>query len=400
MGSRTVVQSVAGPCVAADLRALVAVAFLVTGLVDPAFPYEEERTRWSVKTCLGLEAVVFIGALAGNEFQLEHYQRDAELLKARLSPEALTALDHLRKFAEISGTLIGPNLALLFSAGPAATLDDVIESARRPDARLRPNLEKSQYWDVREWEWFRDETLPDVLTALLGLKDAGFEEYWQDVAAPKLDLRVVATEKYLQRFDIVPELERLLGRPMEPQIEVFLLFFSRPYGIRITGQRLASHYSYPMYMQLRTAAHEMFHPPFERADHTIYERLQRLANDPWMLSIINDHDPAIGYNTFSELLDESATQALDQLLADRMGLWLGPGTRWRNTDGGMHMLAAAIYRMLLEDEYDKSGGNFGSWLDSAIDRGLFTPEEVKRRAALIVGQDAVDRWPRDTSSGR
>jgi hypothetical protein len=378
----------------------VVAIFLVTALADPAIAYKGDHTRWSVKTCPGLEAVVFIGALAGNELQLEHYRQDVDLVRARLSPEALKSLDHLREFAEISGTLIGPNLALLFSAGPAATLDDVIASAREPDLRLRPNLEKSQYWDAHEWEWFRDETLPDVLTVLQGLKDAGFEVYWQEVAAPKLDLRIDATEKYLQRFDIVPEQERLLGRPLEPDIEVLLLFFSRPYGIRITGQRLASHYSYPMYIQLRTAAHEMFHPPFERADQSIYENLQPLANDPWMLSIINGHDPAIGYNTFPELLDESATQALDQLLADRMGLWLGPGARWRNSDGGMHMLAAAIYQMLLEDDYHETGGHFGKWLDSAIDRGLFAPQEVKRRAALIVGQEAVDRWPRSESPAR
>jgi hypothetical protein len=353
-----------------------------------------------VNTCPGLEAVVFIGALAGNELQLEHYGREVNHVRARMPKESLEALDRLNEFADLSGTLIGPNLALLFSAGPAATLDDVISSALEPDALLRPNLEKSLYWDAREWEWFRDETLPDVLTVLLGLRDAGFEDYWREIAAPKLNLRVDATENYLRRFDIIPEQERLLGRALDPHVEVFLLFFSKPYGIRITGQRLASHYSYPMFVQLRTATHEMFHPPFERADDSIYESLKPLANDPWMLSIVNDHDPSLGYNTFSELLDESATQALDQILADRMGLSPGPGARWRNSDGGMHMLATAIYQMLTEDGYHKTGGNFGDWLHSAIDRGLFSPDEVRRRAALIVGQEAVDRWPRSAPAAR
>ena len=92
------------------------------------------------------------------------------------------------------------------------------------------------------------------------------------------------------------------------------------------------------------------------------------------------------------MLDESATQALDQLIADRMGFDQGPGARWRNADGGMHMLAAAIYQMLREDRFGDTGGRFGEWFGSAIDRGLFAPAEVKRRAALVVGQDAVDRW--------
>jgi hypothetical protein len=98
------------------------------------------------------------------------------------------------------------------------------------------------------------------------------------------------------------------------------------------------------------------------------------------------------YIYFPELLDESATQALDQIVSDRMGFDQGPGARWRTADGGMHMLAAAIYQMLVEDGFGNKGGRFSDWFDSAIERGLLSPAEVKRRAALIVGKDAVDRW--------
>ena len=351
-------------------------------------------TRWSVHTCSGLDAIVFIGALSGNKLQLDRYRSDVERIRSQFDQEALEALERLAEFAEISGTLIGPNLALLFSAGPIDTLDDVILSAREPDARLRPNLEKSQYWDRREWEWYRDETMPDVLTVLLALRDAGFASYWQKVARPKLELRVDLTRDYLQRFDIIPEQERLLGRRLDSEIDVLLLYFSHPYGIRVTGQRFASHYSYPMDIQLRTATHEMFHPPFDRSDMSIYAALEELRTDPWMVSIVQDHDSALGYNTFPELLDESSTQALDQIVANRMGFGWGPGSRWRKTDDGMHMLAAAIYQMLREERFDRSGGNYSEWLVSAIERGLFTPEEVKRRAALVVGEKAVNRWPR------
>jgi hypothetical protein len=353
-----------------------------------------EFTRWNVHTCAGLDAIVFIGALTGNKLQRDHYSADVKLFRAQFDEEGLEAIERLTEFAELSGTLIGPNLALLFSAGPIDTLDDVILSAQEPETRLRPMLEKSQYWDSREWVWYRDETIPDVLTVLLALRDAGFESYWRNIAAPKLLLRVDLTREYLQRFDIIPEQERLLGRSLDPEIDVLLLYFSKPYGIRVTGQRFASHYSYPMDIQLRTATHEMFHPPFERGDMSIYAALDELRTDPWMMSILEDHDPALGYNTFPELLDESSTQALDQIVANRMGFGYGPGSRWRTTDGGMHMLAAAIYQMLREDRFDRTGGNYSEWLESAIERGMFTPEEVKRRAALITGQEAVNRWSR------
>lgn len=368
--------------------ALSATSSAAASLDDRAF------TRWNVHPCPGLDAVVFIGALTGNRLQRDHYKSDIKLFRSQFDEDAIEALEHLSELARISGTLIGPNLALLFSAGPITTLDDVIRSAQQPDARLRPTLEKSQYWDTREWESFRDETIPDILTVLLALRGAGFESYWRKTAEPKLTLRVDLTREYLQQFDIIPEQERLLGRPLGPEINVLLLYFSKPYGIRVTGQRFASHYSYAVDVQLRMATHEMFHPPFQRGDMSIYAALEELRSDPWMMSILQDHDSALGYNTFPELLDESSTQALDQIVANRMGFGWGPGSRWRTTDEGMHMLAAAIYQMLREDRFDRTGGNYSEWLTSAIDRGLFTPDEVKRRAALVVGQEAVDRWPR------
>jgi len=58
----------------------------------------------------------------------------------------------------------------------------------------------------------------------------------------------------------------------------------------------------------------------------------------------------------------------------------------------MHMLAAAIYHMLLEDGYDKTGGQYATWLKSAIARGWFEPQEVRRRASEVAGPKAVERW--------
>jgi hypothetical protein len=373
-------------------RLLVLVGLLCVATAPCAAVAKDNATLWHVQTAAGLDAVVFIGALTGNSLQYQHYEAEVDFIRPRLDREALAALERLTEFSELHGMLVGPNLALIFSAGPVDSLEDVIASAREPETRLRPALAKSDYWDPGEWTSLRDETLPDVLAVLLGLRNAGFERYWREIAAPTLEMRVEATRKYLQRFDIIPEHERLLGRRLHPEIDVFLLHFSKPYGIRVTGQRFASHHSYPMYIQLRTATHEMFHPPFERGDNSVYERLEELRTDPWMQSILTGHDPAIGYNTFPELLDESATQALDQIVSDRMGFDQGPGARWRTADGGMHMLAAAIYQMLVEDGFGNKGGRFSDWFDSAIERGLLSPAEVKRRAALIVGKDAVDRW--------
>jgi hypothetical protein len=45
-----------------------------------------------------------------------------------------------------------------------------------------------------------------------------------------------------------------------------------------------------------------------------------------------------------------------------------------------------------EDGFAERGGNYPDWLDSVVERGLLTPAEVKRRAAIVVGDAAVKKW--------
>ena len=175
-------------------------------------------------------------------------------------------------------------------------------------------------------------------------------------------------------------------------LEVFLLHFSRPYGMRIAGQRFISHHGYLPEEVLSTAAHENFHPPFDLADKDLLASLAPLRDDAWMVSIVRDHDPSFGYNSFAGILDEDAAEALDQIVAERLGFAKDAGERGRKHDGGMHLLAAALYRAMKVEGFDKSGGPFDAWLRGAITRGVLQPENVKRLAAEVVGLEAVAAW--------
>lgn len=50
----------------------------------------------------------------------------------------------------------------------------------------------------------------------------------------------------------------------------------------------------------------------------------------------------------------------------------------------MHMVAAALYKAMKDDGFDRSGGSYGAWLSDAASRGLLAPENVKRLAAQVV----------------
>lgn len=349
-------------------------------------------TEWNVHSSMGLDVALFIGALTGDKLQSEYYASETANFRERFDAETLASIDRVGGMAAQTGTLVGPLLALVFSAAPHDTLEDIIASARDPEVRIRPAFEGSAYWNADRWPGLRDGVMPEVLRILLALKEAGFEQYWKEQVEPSIAPKILEMSDLLGGYDVIPEQQRLIARPLDLEIELVLLHFTKPYGVKIIGQRFVSHYSWDADTQLRTAAHEIFHPPFDPYDNELLASLERLQNDPWMQSIVQDHDPAFGYNSFEGVLNEDSTSALDQIVAERLGFARDPAERWQTVDDGMHMLAAALYQLMKEDGFAANGGNYPDWLDSVIERGLLEPSEVKRRAAMVVGVAAVAKW--------
>jgi hypothetical protein len=363
-----------------------------SALVLFAAPALAQRTNWQVRGAEGLDALLLIGAASGDVMQAEQYPEEIAWVRENFSAEGVAALDALdRGLRQADGTLTGPRLVLYFSAGPFDSLDDVLASARDPEARLRPTLQTTPYWKDEEWAAMMP-LMPAVATALEELRRIGFEQRYQTEWAVELSDGIVRNRAAVEPHDVIPEQERLLGRALDRTLEIVILRFCKPYGIRVTGQRFLTHPSYPAETQLRVAAHEVFHPPFDVEDWRFVARFARLREDPWMRSIVETHNPQFGYNSFDGIINEDSTQALDQIVSERMGFARNPGDRWRRADDGMHLLAAALYHAMKEDGFERRGGSYADWLLSAFDRGLLTPDEVRRRATAVVGAETVNRW--------
>ena len=71
----------------------------------------------------------------------------------------------------------------------------------------------------------------------------------------------------------------------------------------------------------------MFHPPFDTDDWRFVARFAHLQSDPWIRSIVETHNPQFGYNSFDGIINEDSTQALDQIVSERMGFGRDPGDR-------------------------------------------------------------------------
>jgi len=372
--------------------AFLILVFLLSTNAATASDHDEMLTQWNVQSAMGMDALLLIGAASGDVMQSHIYTDDIAAVRDAMSAEGLAALDTLDAvLRQKLGRLTGPTLAYMFSAGPIATLDDVIASAADPVKHLKPNLQTSPNWDEREFESAL-QLMPAVHTALIALRDTGFVDRYRQETLPNIDAAIRNDYAPVVSHDIIPEQERLLGRVLNPEVDIIIVNYAQPYGMRILGQRIVAYYGWDAETQLRIAAHEIFHPPFDRNDAELLALLADLRDDPWMMSIVNNHDPKFGYNSFVGVVDEGSTQALDQIVSDRLGFAQDPGERWRESDGGMHMFAAALYEAMSESGFAAEGGTYSDWFKDALRSGLLSPSEVQRRAALVAGREAVEAW--------
>jgi hypothetical protein len=350
------------------------------------------RTRWKVRASEGFDALCFLGPLSGKPFYADYYRAELAVILPRMSPAAMEAMATVQAMADEAKFLLGPGLCNILSAGPDDSLDAVIATLRDPDGVIAVRTGENALDDEDRSALMRFRPL--VLTVLAGLKEAGFADLRREFLGARLSTRIPALEATLSGYDVIAEQERLLGRPFaDASLEVILLHFSKPHGIKVRGQRFLTHHDYPDDIVLRNAAHEMLHPPFDMEGPTARLVLQTLDRDPLLTRVVAEHNPAFGYNSIAGLLNEDCVQALEQIVSERLGFARPPGEYWRRQDEGMHILAAALYGLLKADGYDRTGGNFEAWIVQAAATGRLSPASLAGAASRVM-ELPVDRlWP-------
>lgn len=357
----------------------------------PALAMEPIRTRWKVRDSEGFDALCFLGPLSGKPFYADYYRAELAVILPRMSPAAMQAMAAVQELADAAKFLLGPGLCNVLSAGPDDSLDTIIASLHNAEGVIGPVVRTGEgALTDEEWAAFMGAR-PLVLTVLEGLREAGFAALRREMVAALLPARIPALEATLAGYDVIAEQERLLGRSFaDASLEVILLHFSKPHGIKIRGQRFLTHHDYPDEVVLRNAAHEMLHPPFDMEGPTARRVLQTLDGDPLLTRVVAEHNPAFGYNSLEGLLNEDCVQALEQIVSERLGLARPPGEYWRRQDDGMHILAAALYGLLKADGYDRSGGDFEAWIGQAAATGRLSPASLADAASRVM-ELPVDR---------
>ena len=333
-------------------------------------PALHTTTDWEMRPSLKFDTLCAFNFLAGDPYYLEYYKSDYERLSPQLRPEERTAFANLkRRIKDESGGIISAELSLYFSATDAETLDDLIGVVKDSSAMQR-SLKATPYYDDDGWKLY-DASRPDLEAALRALKRIHFEEDWEKHAKPAVEQAIVKIRADLPTYNVIPQVESVLGSPKPSnRITVYMLYYSEPHGIKITGTRFLTHYSYPLRIVLRNAIHEMMHPPYDLAnDPSLETLLQSLHSDTFLMDKVEHHNRSYGYNSLEALEEEDCVQALEQVIAERFGMGGDPRSYWKEQDDGIHVLAVALYSLMKQQGFPDRNESFPSFLKRNIQAG-------------------------------
>ncbi|MBX9460207.1 MAG: hypothetical protein KL785_02915 [Brevundimonas sp.] len=352
------------------------------------------RTVWRVDPSEGQDAIAFLAPLSGRELYTGYYADDVALFAPRLSQATRAAVPELWRAAEEAGVgLFSPNLALILSHAAAdATIDDLLTALADPEATIRPAFEAGSYWNDADWRWFAGKA-GEIRAVFADLKAADFAGFRQERAGEAVAAGLAMLRAALPAFDIIRVEERLTGRTFAPEIDITVLHFSKPHGIKVRGQRFLQAADYDVATTVRIAAHELLHPPIPMDGPAARAALAILGRDPLIPRIVGEHDPRWGYTTLDGLFNEDLCQALDQMVSEELGVGRNPADRWRKADDGIHVMAAGFYGLLREDRWAREGGSLEAWVLDAADGGRLAPEVFHAAAAEVLERPVDALWP-------
>jgi len=336
------------------------------------------HTDWQLKSSLKYDTLCLLNALSGDPYYLHYYRAEYEHFHSLFTSEEQVAFAQLKDVIKDEGHgIISAKLALYYSAVDDETLPEMIRTAHDSGV-MEAALRRTSYWSADEWQNY-EAARPALETALRALDRVGFPAYWEANAKPKIEKRIGELSSELPKYNIIPVIEGCLGFPLPSQtITVYLLSYSEPHGIRITGLRFLTHVSYPFSIVLRNAIHEPMHPPYHVDDPKVRDAIDLLGLDPLVIDKVQHHDPSFGYNTTAGYIEEDSVQALEELVGEKFGVGRNPCEYWKEQDGGMHVLAAAIYTDYRQVSSPNPDLYYAQWFVRAVQDGQLRGSNLQK----------------------
>jgi len=334
-------------------------------------------TEWQLEPSLKYDTLCILDALSGDPYYLHYYQAEYDHFHPLFTAEEQSAFIQLKRTIKDEGhEIISAKLALYYSVLNDETLPEMIRTAH-DSSKMEAALRNTSYWDPDSWRIY-ESSRPALETALRALDRVGFPAYWAANARPRIEKRIAELSGDLPKYNIVPVIKSYLGFPLPSHtIKVYLLAYSEPHGIRITGLRFLTHVSYPFSIVLHNAIHESMHPPYRADDPRVHKAIDLLGKDPTVIDKVEHHDPSFGYNTAPGYIEEDSVQALEQLVSEKFGIGHNACKYWTDQDDGMHILAPALY-VGYKKARSETPEPYSEWFVGAVESGMLRGDALKQ----------------------
>lgn len=347
-------------------------------------------TLWEIRPSFKYDVLTFLNVLTGDPFYASYYPGEYERFEPQLTPEVREALAGIkRKIKDDGGGIVSAFLTLYFSASNAETLDEMLTVVRDSE-RMRETLRGTEYYSEEGWALY-ESVRPELETVFGFLLAICFSDDWCSRIRPGIEKKIEEVEVRLPEFNVIKAVESHLGRPLSSgEITVYMLHYSQPHGIKITCNRFLTDVAWPFSIVIRNAVHEMMHPPYDlRTDRELSAAIERWKSDSFLMAKVEHHDPSFGYNSFEGFVEEDVVQAIDQIINERLEIADDPLSRWKESDGGMHVLAVALYQIMKKERFGETGESLRGFLIRQIEAGDLKPGQVKGLNDSFYGESAA-----------
>ncbi|MEO8514211.1 MAG: hypothetical protein ABI543_11665 [Ignavibacteria bacterium] len=338
----------------------------------------ESMTKWKIEPSFKYDLCCFLNILTGDEFYKPYYKDELNPYENKLIPAVNNAIKSLhKKLKDDNEIIISAWLSLYFSAIDGEELDDLIAALNDP-GELKDNFSKTPYYDEESWGIFLS-VKDELLVIFRFLKDNGFKEYWTDNIRTKIQKKIDEIQPGLAKYDVIKENEKMLGFKLPSDtITVYMLYYNKPHGIKITGMRFLTAIDWPFEITIRTSAHEMMHPPYDlKNDGELKGVIESFYKDDFVMDKVNNHNKSLGYNTLDGLFEEDCVQVMDQLINETLGISKDAKKRWQESDEGIHVVSVALYQIMKAEKYNSKNDKFSDFILRIYKEGTFNPGKIK-----------------------
>ncbi len=245
--------------------------------------------------------------------------------------------------------------------------------------------EKLRDYYVHKKELVTEETWNNNLAPLLPtlaqmaryIHENGFQEYWEKKYSPLLERRVKEIESNVLEYNIIDEINKLLGQKHKlqfDQISLQLSCFSAPFGTKLKNQSFLTDTRWELKDIILIALHEMIHPPFSR------DKIEEIAEFVWDDDLIQEayekQPSSSSYNTPVRFLEEHLTEAAHIYLGEKLGMVESPLIYFAEHDNGSHVVSVVVYDFLKKN-WGEESESLEAIIDKMVEEKILYPNKIR-----------------------